>query len=317
MDIKINRGDDMLLATLPAVHLAVFDNVANERIFDACRINTGARTPHSPEKNLETIISKIGKEKTIVDLKGRQLRIMQWAVPTFGDIILNHEISMDLSCPAEIIFRGNDRSKIVTIDRNRIYVDPYPREAVGAGQAVNVHGHNLKIFGYLTKEDKKYIKAAVKLGVHKYMLSFVEQLSDVQELSELDLAAEIYLKIESPKGLEFVRNEYPAIKQNVRLVAALDDMYINIGEDKTAIFDALDLIITSDPEAIAASRILTSLETSEIVSMQDLLSLRYLESIGYRSFMLSDGLCSKTIVFERAVRVLKQYFERKKIINPP
>jgi len=306
----------MLLATLPATHLAAFESVANESMFGACRVNTGIRSPHSAEKILEIVSSKIGKDRTIVDLKGRQLRIVKWAVPTYGDIILNHKISLDLSYPAEIVFRGSDRSNIVAIDGNRIYVDPYPREAVGAGQAVNVHGHNLEICGYLTKEDKKYIKAAVKLGLHKYMLSFVEQLSDIEELLALDPDAEIYLKIESPKGLEFVTIEFPLLSVKARLVAALDDMFINIGDDKTEIFNALDLIINRDPEAIAASRILTSLETSEIVSMQDLLSLRYLESIGYRSFMLSDGLCSKTAAFDRAVRVLKQYFERKNIINP-
>lgn len=43
------------------------------------------------------------------------------------------------------------------------------------------------------------------------------------------------LKIESPKGLQFVENIFPTIhmRQEVTLMAARDDLLENIGTDKT------------------------------------------------------------------------------------
>jgi len=306
----------MLIVTIPALYKEdLLGRVFNEESIDGYRLNIGAKNQYdSPKEAIEAILTLAADKDLFIDVKGRQLRLIKWTRPPFGNIELNHEISADF--PAKIIFRGGDESEIKIIKKNVIYVDPDPREALGEGQAVNVHGKNLKIFGYLTQEDVEYIKAAAELGVHKYMLSFVETMSDITDVTALDPNAQIWLKIESQKGLEFVKNEYPALKQNVRLIAALDDMYINIGEDKTAIFAALDLIIKSDPDAIAASRIMTSLERNEEVSMQDLLSLSYLESIGFRSFMLSDGLSSRSVIFERAINAMKQYQRTKMNINP-
>ncbi|MFA6096353.1 MAG: hypothetical protein WC788_01850 [Candidatus Paceibacterota bacterium] len=300
----------MLIVTLPALYKEdLVERVLSDDLVDGVRLNIGAKNQYKSAKEaIEAVLSIIGDRTLFIDVKGRQLRVAKWTIPPFGNIELNHEFSVDL--PAKIIFRGGDESEIRIISGKVIYVDPDPREALGEGQAVNIHGNNLKIFEYLTPEDVEYINAAAELGVHKYMLSFVEEMSDISDVLALDPKAEIYLKIESQKGLEFVRREYPALKRNVRLIFASDDGYINIGDDKTEIFDALDLVIKSDPDAIAASRILTSLERSETVSMQDLLSLRYLESIGFRSFMLSDGLSSRMAIFERAISVMRQYQNR-------
>lgn len=296
----------MLLATLPAPHLKHMEDVAKESLLDGFRFNVGARTPYGPKETLKKILASIGKDKLfIIDLKGRQPRIIKWGAPTYGDIELNHKISVDL--PATIIFRGSNRSEIVAVRGNKIFVDPPPREAVGAGQAVNIHGTNLVIYGYLTNEDNRYIKAAKELGIHNYMLSFVEEADDILELLALDPEAIIYAKIESLKGLDFVKESYRAFKSKVHLVAALDDLFENIGDDKTDIFDALKAIIKADTKAIAASRIFTSLVKSEVVSMADLTNFRFLESIGYHSFMLSDSLCDKEEVFRRVVPVIKQY----------
>ena len=43
-------------------------------------------------------------------------------------------------------------------------------------------GTNLQIKGFLTPEDKEYIEAAKRLGIHDYMLSFVEEEGDMQEV---------------------------------------------------------------------------------------------------------------------------------------
>ena len=297
-----------IMATLPPPYTKQMFVVAKHPLVDGVRFNTGARTPYSPKETLERIIAAIGDKEFWLDLKGRQLRITKWAVPTYGNIELNHNIEVDL--PATIIFRGSNKSTIMEIRGNKIFVDPIPCEAVGNGQAVNIHGTNLKTDKYLTNEDIEYVEAAKELGLHRYMLSFVEEESDIFELTNLDPEAIMCAKIESPKGLEFVREVYPKFCDKVTLIIASDDLYTNIGEDKTAIFEALDIIIKRDPQAIAASRIFTSLEKSEIVSMSDMTSFRFLESLGYRSFMLSDNLCGRAENFERAMSVIRQYKDR-------
>lgn len=314
----------MLISTVPPPHYAEsMGAVLNEPIIDMFRFNVGSRTPYTPKQTLEMILKGRNENETlppldadqvIVDLDGRQLRIIKWAYPGFGNIELNHSVKVDLSAgPASIIFRGNDKPlKIVAIKENLIFCDADPSEAIGAGQAVNIHGTNLEIIGNLTDEDKEYIKAAIGCGIHRYMISFTEEADDIYELVALDPKAIIYAKIESIKGLEFVKEVYPKLRSrfNIMLVAALDDLYINIGEDKTAIIEALELIIRHDSNAIAASRIFTSLGKSEIVSLSDLTGFKYLQSIGYGSFMLSDELCGKKDIFGRVVSAIRQYKNR-------
>lgn len=297
-----------IIATLPPPHMAQIDVVAKHELINGARFNVGARTPYSPKETLERILDKMKGKRLWVDLKGRQLRIVQWAVPTYGDIVLNHEIEVDL--PAEIFFRGDQKSCIRNILNNKIYVEPNPPQAVGAGQAVNVHGSNLKIKGYLTEEDNEYIAAAKELGIHDYMLSFVEKEQDIKDVLSLDQEASMVAKIESLAGLAFVAEEYSPYKEYVRLMAARDDLYINIGEDKLAIFGALELIINRDPDAIVASRILESLKSSEVVSLSDLSDLRLMESMGYQRFMLSDGLCFNQKAFLDAMDIMEKYLKR-------
>ena len=70
-------------------------------------------------------------------------------------------------------------------------------------------------------------------------------------------------------------------------------------------FAALEKIITTDPQAILASRLLTSLEESETVSMQDLCDLRLMNLMGYHRFMLSDGVSRSA--FMKASKAWKNY----------
>lgn len=305
----------MLIATIPAPqHLADMTAVLEDPDINAIRFNTGVSNPYTAQETLEMLqfraVSR--NKKLLVDYKYNQVRIAKWGIPTYGDIELNHAIRVDL--PARIIFRDGHETDIVAIkDGNKIYVSPNPKEAVGMGEAVNIHGNNLKIFGGFTDTDNEYIEAAIKLGIHDHMISFVEEENDIYLMLERDPQATIYAKIESPKGLDFVREVYPKLREKkikIILVAALDDLYVNIGEDKTAIFDALDLIIKNDPEAIAASRIFTSLQKGDTISMADLTNQRFLESIGYRSFMLSDGVCFRKEIFQKAMLVMRQYRER-------
>lgn len=295
-----------IIGTLPPPHHeGQMSLVANHPLIMGARFNTGARSPYSPFQTLELILEALNGKEFWLDLKGRQLRITKWAMPTYGDIELNHEIELDY--PAEIIFRDGQASTIKKVIRNKIYVEPSPPTAVGDGQAVNISSNNLIIKGYFTEEDLLYIEAAKSLGIHNYMLSFVEEESDIVEMIKLDPDCKIVAKIESQKGLAFVRNIFPKFKDRVNLMAARDDLFINIGSDKLAIMPALKELIEADPETILASRLLTSLQSSSVVSLSDLSDLQLMRNFGYHNFMLSDGLCFKREPFLDALNILERF----------
>src|SRR5262249_5418010 len=132
---------------------------------------------------------------------------------------------------------------------------------------------------------------------HRYMLSFVEQASDVEELRALDPGAEIVAKIESERGLAFARSS-----PGVRLMAARDDLFVAGGARYVS---ALEEIARGDPRAIAASRILESVERGPVAA-SDLADLALLVRLGYRRFMLSDTLCFQEEAFRAAMAWLER-----------
>ena len=298
-----------IISTLPPPHheAQMYLNI-NHRLITGARFNVGARSPYSPARTLELIKAAMGDKEFWLDLKGRQLRITQWAVPTYGDIVLNHEFEVEY--PAKIIFRDGQVSEIKKIIGNKVYVEPDPPSAVGAGQAVNVASSNLVIKGYFTEEDLLYIEAAKNLGIHNYMLSFVEEESDIIDMIKLDPNCKIVAKIESPKGLKFVKDVFPQFKDRVNLMAARDDLFTNIGSDKLMMLNALQDLIAADPETILASRLLTSLQSSATVSLSDLSDLQLMSNFGYHNFMFSDGLCFKREPLLAALDILEKFIAR-------
>lgn len=281
----------MLIATLPSPHRAalVAQILSHPRI-DGARFNTGTRSPFSPKETLERLLTQAqaAGKRLWVDLKGRQLRITQWAVPTYGDIILNHPIRCTL--PATLILRGGERTSITHVDGATIYVDPPPRDATGDGQAVNVHAPDLEIDGTLTDEDHEYLAACRELGVTDTMLSFVECADDLAEVRALLPGARLVLKIESPAGLDFIRTAAPETLAGCQLMAARDDLYVNV-DDPAEILAAITDIVRIDPEAIVASRLLSGVERRTGLSLGDICDIELMRRLGYRHYLLSDGLC--------------------------
>lgn len=298
----------MLIATLPAIYQEeLLMKIVSHPLIDQVRYNVGVCSPYSPKETLEKIFAltnELGK-KLWVDLKGRQLRIVQWSVPVYGKIILNHDLEVD--CPANVFFRGNEWSEIKVVKGNTIYVDPPPAHAVGAGQAINIHGNNLNIKEYLTEDDKKYIEAACEFGIKNFMLSFVETLDDLDDVIKIAQSGdvELVLKIESPKGLEFVDKTSVKTFEKYHLMAARDDLMINIGDNKAKILPALSKIILTDHNAILASSIFSGLEYSGFVSMGDLSDLRLMQFMGYKNFLLSDGICLRH--FDKAMKIWQDF----------
>lgn len=281
--------------------------ILSDKEVSEVRYNVGARSPLPPYETLEylnSLCQDFGK-KLWIDLKGRQLRIAQWAVPTYGDILLNHEIELEF--PARIYFRNDDSSEITHVSGNQIYIDPPPKHAVGMGQAVNIHAKNLNIKGYLTIEDMQYLVACNKLGIKNIMASFVESMEDIEEIQEYLLDANIVLKIESAKGLEFVRNTSQEVFEKYHLMAARDDMYINTVSNKANILKSLEMIIEKDKEAILASHLFASLEKSESVMLSDYSDVRLMQLMGYKNFMLSDGVSNNH--FNKAIQAWVNFKE--------
>lgn len=320
-----------MYATLPPPHLKQMKVVANHPLIYGFRLNTGVRTPYSPHETLERILDVKGDKKFAVDLKAGQLRIKKWADPHYSEIELNHELKIigadhgqvDLNPPATIYFRGGGKSKVVAVQGRYIFVDPIPPYAVGAGQSVNIHHQgNLQIVGFLTETCEQYLEACKKLGIKDIWLSFVESRSQIDEVKKHFPEAKLCLKIESPLGLDFVRNEYPKlIKLEYMLMAARDDLFLNIGADKLVIFAALQLIIEKDPQAILASRLFTSVEKineketpGEPIALGDLSDLYLMHQVfGYQSFLLSDNLCHDERAFAKAMEIIGEY--QKKFVK--
>lgn len=276
------------------------------------RWNSAIRSSLPPLETLgwaKEAADRYGK-KLWVDIKGRQLRIAEWAVPTYSDIVLNRSISV--RTPADIFFRGTeDRARIIKSVGNRIWLDADPRHALGAGQAVNIISDDLVINGdYLSGMDLEYIEAAAILRIKNFMLSFVEKTEDIEETKDAITAfspfrydTELWLKIESRKGLAFVdsfRKEAPH-----PLVLARDDMLSHIGVNRSGMIHAAEEIINAYPAAIAASQFFLGLEYMKEVTASDISDIRLMALMGYRTIMLSDGISHHH--FSSAIKALEDY----------
>lgn len=306
----------MLITTLPpaygAKNEALAERMLSHPLVGAVRYNTGIDSPYSPKETLEkffSLASRYGKP-FYLDLKGRQLRIKEWATMPYGPCVLNHTIRVKL--PATVMFRGDDSCEIVdVVDGNKLYVEPLPKYPVGRGQSINILSEKLEIEENLTENDLAYIKASVKLGIDKFMLSFVEGFRYIMEFEQAIRSAagkieELVLKIESAAGVQFVKDDTHDQLQRYRLMAARDDLMNEIGV--LNMLPALKEIIAKDPNAICASRLLTGLEQNGRISMADLSDLTLMEQLGYEHFMLSDGISQKH--FDKAMEFWEAYIAK-------
>lgn len=284
------KEDCTLIATLPSMNCLdnVRDAFSRPEISEV-RFNTGSVSPYSPHetvKILKELSCEYGK-KLWVDLKGRQLRVTEWGNPLFSCIKINHKINVENG--ARIYLRNGECCRIMHIeDGNKLYVDPLPRHAVGAGQSVNIMSKSLKIHGYLTEQDEQYIDACGKEGIKSFFLSFAEQEDDIAQVMKQIPDAEVVLKIESEGGMRLMERMVPG----ARYMAARDDLYIQTG---TGMMEKLHRIIQKDEGAICASRIFLSLEKSNTPEFCDYTDLELMYRMGYRNFMLCDNVCNHAL----------------------
>jgi pyruvate kinase len=269
------------VVTVPP-HADFVAEVARHPIVRGLRLNTVMPIKDEPGEVLARLASH--GLPLWVDLKGRQLRVAQAAAPPFTEVLLSHPIRVH--APTTALFgNGQEAVRVLAVDGRRLILEDGPRRILGPGESVNIPDPSLEIEGTLTKRDRSYVRAAAELGLHDYMLSFVEQPEDLEELRQLDPQARVVAKIESQRGLAFAR-EHPGRS----LCAARGDLYLELDRPHR-LLKALRELIHADPGAWVASRLFDSLAWGDEPSAQELTDVGYLLALGYRTFMLGDEVC--------------------------
>jgi hypothetical protein len=297
-----------LIATFPLYPKYRTDVATHPRV-SALRFNTITPLDTDIQAAVDGLLDVAYPKPLWLDLKARQLRITQFAYLPESYVTINHKIHVDTPCT--VYFRDCTSTLERVLEGNRLLLTR-PERVVGQGESLNILDDSLEVDGFLTEQDYEYVAACARRDQHRYMLSFVQSRGDCEALWALDPQAEIIAKIEDRRGLRFVAEEYPIMPRKPRLMLAADDLYIHMGHDKTAMLHALHHVIAADPAAIAASRLFTSLHDPEHdrlndVSLGDLAYLWLLETLGYRTLMLSDEICRLRDVFAAVMTVYEQY----------
>ena len=279
-------------------YASFLDEVAGHRLTGGFRLNTVMPLKDGPREALERL-TKFG-QPLWVDLKGRQLRVVGAAMPPYTEIRLSHRIRVHT--PVDAFFSdGNERVRVVAVDGDRILLEDGPRRLIGPGESVNIVHPSLEIEGTLTDTDRAYLAAMKEMGLTKVMLSYVESPEDVAEVKSLLPDAEVLLKIESLRGLDFAKKHDVS---HGHLIAARGDLYVELPRPHR-IIPALKAIIGADPQAIVASRILDSLAWTPVPVSADISDVALLLEIGYRTFMLGDQVCLKRDTVMEALNLLE------------
>lgn len=300
----------MLIATLPTLvsdkDLELSEKILSHPLIDAVRYNTGGASPYSPQEVLQRLAPLAQKHETklYIDLEGRQVRIANWSPFSAGFVTLNRDFDIEL--PGKIHFRRLGWFKITNADqeKRRIFFDARMSSSdyyLGESQSVHIVARKLQIPGYLANQDLNFIDASIKSSIKSFMLSFVESYDDLSEFNESFGACdqngigppEIIAKIESLKGIDFVRNTRAYAMKEINYMAARDDLFLAHIDRKVDFLDSLKLIVARDPDAILASKIMSGLESGDNLTIGDLADMFLMAQLGYKNFMLSDELTRK------------------------
>jgi len=286
-----------VIVTVPPYASFLVD-VARHPLVRGFRLNTVMPLHEPLVKALERLSSF--KQPLWVDLKGRQLRVVGAAVPPYTELVVSHPIHV--RTPVEAYFSdGMESAQVLSVEGNRLILEDGPRRLIGPGESVNIVDPTLRVEGTLTENDKAYLAAMAELGLKKVMLSYVESPADAEEVRELLPGADVMLKIESQRGLAYIRKHGAA---HGRLMAARGDLFIEVLRPHR-IIGALRQVISADPQAVAASRIFDSLVQNPVPSCADIGDLAFLISLGYRTFMLGDVQCLRRDTVLEALNLLE------------
>ncbi len=273
------------IVTIPP-YAPFIKEVVSHPLVSGVRLNTVMPIKDSLEDLLSRLKEICSPKELWIDLKARQLRVKGYWVPPFTEVEVSHPIQVNV--PTTAYFHdGQECATLVAVNENKLIFLEGPRRVIGPGESLNIPDPSLLINGFLTDTDKRYIEAAEKLGLKNYMLSFVESSIDITNFKKIVPDSNLVAKIESPKGLSYVRNEW---SENVRLLTARGDLFVEVSRPHL-IVAAMHEILSKDPNAILASRIFNSLATSLEPSCTDITDVYGSLLMGYRTFMLGDDVC--------------------------
>ena len=263
------------------------------------RLNTVMPLKQGPREALERLSRY--DQPLWVDLKGRQLRVVGAAIPPYTEVRVSHKIRVHT--PVDAYFSdGNERVRVMAVDGDRLILEDGPRRLVGPGESVNIIHPSLRVEGTLTDTDRAYLAAMKEMGLNRVMLSYVESPEDVDEVRQILPDADVMLKIESQRGLEFARRHGAKYGH---LMAARGDLYVEV-ERPHKVISALKTIINADKDAVVASRIFDSLAWQPVPVSADIGDAAFLLEIGYRTFMLGDQICLKRDTVMEALNLLEE-----------
>jgi pyruvate kinase len=269
-----------VIVTVPP-HARFLTEVASHPLVSGLRLNTVMPIAGSLGETLERLAS-LGKP-LFIDLKGRQLRVKEAAVPPFTELRLTHRLRVDTPCRA-YFSDGRESALVLACDGDKLILEDGPRRVVGPGESVNIPDASLAVEGVLTDRDAEYVTTARALGHHDFMLSFVESPADLDAVRALDPEARIVAKIESRRGLAAAQEGGLG-----RLMTARGDLYVELAPHELP--GAMRAILACDPDAILASRLFPSLASSLEPAAQDVTDAAYAIALGYRTLMLGDEVC--------------------------
>lgn len=286
-----------VIVTMPPYARFAAEVAAHPRVC-GLRLNTVMPLVDPIEEVLERLASH--GQPLWVDLKGRQLRVREPAIPPFTEIRLSHPLELETPCLA-YFSDGREVARVAACRGDRLILEDGPRRLVGPGESINIPGSQLRVQGTLTDTDRAYLAAMRKLGLRDVMLSFCECEEDVREVQELLPEARVVLKIESAKGLDLASRVGAS---QGRLMAARGDLFVEVMPHQMPL--ALRQVVRADPDAIVASRFLTSL-THGCVQSSDISDLAFVQELGYRTIMLGDEVCLRGETVLEALEIVDAF----------
>jgi len=256
------------------------------------------------------------------DVKSRQPRVTEVLDnPDYLDIRLNHPISVPT--PVVVLFKAEaDRGLLGKLSEEG--ADLRFRETAVSRQGGGVDSHSSSQLsdshaGFDFHGGGKTEDRAGSEGRIPPLLSFVRGRIQGRRpaFGMVGMDAEVWLKIETERGLQYVAEKFKK-RDNLVLVAARGDLYVEITRPHD-IMAALKLVVGKDPMACAASRIFLSVvpnplrdadknvRPAEVPSCADFLELAWLRDIGYRRMMLCDELCLNENLLAAAVNAFGSF----------
>lgn len=306
---KKKQPPELMVTMCPS--FSHFRRFAHDNRISGIRFNTAMIPMDELDKELKHLVEANTKTPVYYDVKSRQLRITGIETKEGNlELTLNHPI--EVNTPCEVLFKaGADVALLDHISGGGqvLTFRGGPQYRLVPGESLHIRDKSFRnirederggsVFTWVEREKVQKAKAA---GINKFFLSYVEKQSDVNQLQEIvGKDAEIWLKIESIPGMDFVNNHFKK-QDNLVLVAARGDLFVELDQPHH-VLDALRVIVKKDPEACVGSRLLLSVITSPVPSCADLVELAWLYDIGYRRMMLCDELCLKENMLASAVAV--------------